>query len=141
MNHASGVNEVSFSPDGSRLVTAGNDGTARVWDAATGSPLSPPLYHGTSLLRARFTPDGYRVLTVGSDPTARLWDLTGVGCPGGHRRGHRRDELCMLRSERPVDRHGGERRDGAGLGRPERRGGLAAAPASRRRRPGGVRPR
>ena len=141
MNHASGVNEVSFSPDGSRLVTAGNDGTARVWDAATGLPLSPPLYHGTSLLRARFTPDGYRVLTVGSDPTRAALGPDRRRCPGGDRRGHRRDELRMLRSERPVDRHGGQRRDGAGLGRPERRGGLAAAAASRRSRPGGVRRR
>ena len=62
-----------------RVVTAGLDGTARIWDAASGEPLSPPFYHGGSVLRARFTPDGYQVLTVGSDSTARLWNVTGIG--------------------------------------------------------------
>ena len=79
IGHAIGVGEVSFSPDGARLVTAGLDGTARIWDVASGAPSSPPFYHGGSVVRARFTPDGYRVLTVGSDSTARLWNVTDVG--------------------------------------------------------------
>ena len=33
----------AFSPDGTRVVTASYDRTARVWDAATGQPLSAPL--------------------------------------------------------------------------------------------------
>src|SRR5262249_27060444 len=36
----------AYSPDGARIVTANVDGTARVWDAATGEPRSPPLRHG-----------------------------------------------------------------------------------------------
>jgi WD40 repeat protein/tRNA A-37 threonylcarbamoyl transferase component Bud32 len=34
--HRDGVNSVCFSPDGGRLASAGADGTARVWDPATG---------------------------------------------------------------------------------------------------------
>ncbi len=32
--------DAAFSPDGARVVTASRDGTARVWDAATGAELA-----------------------------------------------------------------------------------------------------
>jgi WD40 repeat protein len=32
--HTDGVTSASFSTDGSRLVTASHDGTAKVWDAS-----------------------------------------------------------------------------------------------------------
>jgi RNA polymerase sigma factor (sigma-70 family) len=37
LRHADGVNDVTFSPDGKWIATAGKDGTARVWDANTGA--------------------------------------------------------------------------------------------------------
>ena len=33
----------AFSPDGTRVVTASWDKTARVWDVATGTPVARPL--------------------------------------------------------------------------------------------------
>jgi WD40 repeat protein len=36
--HANAVNSASFSPDGSRIVTCGGDGTAKVWDAGPFQP-------------------------------------------------------------------------------------------------------
>ena len=41
--HQDGVASAAFSPDGTRVVTASYDRTARVWDAATGQPLGAPL--------------------------------------------------------------------------------------------------
>jgi WD40 repeat protein len=38
---AGSVVELSFSPNGRRLATVDQAGSARVWDAATGRPLSP----------------------------------------------------------------------------------------------------
>ncbi len=37
--HEKPVQTVAFSPDGSRVVTASSDGTARLWDAKTGASL------------------------------------------------------------------------------------------------------
>jgi len=34
--HSGGVRSVSFSPDGSKIVSGSDDNTIRVWDASTG---------------------------------------------------------------------------------------------------------
>jgi hypothetical protein len=65
-----------FSPDGTRVVTASFDGTARVWDAASGQPATPPLAHGMAVTCAQITPDGTLVVTGGSDGKVRYWDST-----------------------------------------------------------------
>ena len=56
------------------MVTGGRDGMARVWDAATGQPITPPLRHASWLYAAVFSPDGRRVVTASDDHTARVWD-------------------------------------------------------------------
>ncbi|HSH17601.1 MAG TPA: hypothetical protein VLD18_16285, partial [Verrucomicrobiae bacterium] len=65
---------VRFSPDGTRIVTASADNTARIWDSATGRPLTEPIRHDDEVTSAVFSPDGGRVLTASIDSTARVWD-------------------------------------------------------------------
>ena len=62
--HKQRVVSVRFSPDGKRLLTAGWDNTARLWNADTGEHLHALTGHEWSLLSAVFSPDGKRVLTV-----------------------------------------------------------------------------
>ena len=64
-----------FRPDGRAILTGSRDGTARLWDAATGRPLGPPLAHGDIVFQVAFSPDGRRVLTGGLDGKVRTWDL------------------------------------------------------------------
>jgi WD40 repeat protein len=64
----------AFSPDGSRVVTASWDKTARVWDGRTGQPLMPELRHNGVVWSAAFSPDGSRIVTASADNTARIWD-------------------------------------------------------------------
>ncbi len=74
--HAQAISSAAFSPDGSRIVTASKDNTAKVWDANTGAMiLSFTLKEGTGIPRsAAFSPDGTRIVTACGDSTAKLWD-------------------------------------------------------------------
>jgi WD40 repeat protein len=69
-----------FSPDGTRILTASDDCTARVWDAATGTCLAICKGHTDRVHHAVFSPDGTRILTASDDCTARVWDAATGTC-------------------------------------------------------------
>jgi WD40 domain-containing protein len=68
------VNSAAFSPDGSRIVTASSDNTARIWDAATAKEIAVLRGHEDIVSSAAFSPDGSRIVTASWDNTARIWD-------------------------------------------------------------------
>ena len=91
-SHAWMVPTLSFKPatsaeysrDGTRILTASDDGTATVWDARSGRqicrvtawtlpPRSPPFSVKHEVNAARFSPDGKRFATASWDQ-ARIWD-------------------------------------------------------------------
>ncbi len=69
----------AFSRDGSHIVTASGDNTARVWDAATGKQIAILRGHKLSVHSAAFSPDGSRIVTASDDKTARIWDTATGG--------------------------------------------------------------
>jgi WD40 repeat protein len=71
--HPPGATAFSFSPDGTRLATAGLDGLAKVWDSTTGKELLTLSGHTSPLSNVRYSPDGKRVATGGTDG-AKVWD-------------------------------------------------------------------
>ena len=74
---AGGSSTRNSAPTAKRVVTASHDGTARVWNAQTGRPITPapgPMRHSIAVRDACFSPDGGRVATVGFDGMARIWD-------------------------------------------------------------------
>jgi len=77
------VDDVVFSPDGTRLATTCRDGTARVWDAATGRELARMKSGNTvfksAVIAVIFSSDGTKLATASSDHTARVWDMTSIG--------------------------------------------------------------
>src|SRR5215472_16996191 len=72
--HDNLVVSAAFSFDGSRIVSASFDGTARVWDAATGLELMVLRGHDNFVASAAFSRDGSRIVSASSDGTARIWD-------------------------------------------------------------------
>ncbi len=62
LQHEGKVNWISFSPNEARVVTASSDNTVRVWDTASGFPLSAPLHFPGEVIYATFNADGNRIL-------------------------------------------------------------------------------
>lgn len=81
LEHREEVGRVAFSPDGTRIITASQDSTARVWDAVTGKPPTGTLAHQANVVSSMFSPDGTHVVTASLDRTARVWDVV-IGVDG-----------------------------------------------------------
>ena len=76
------VNRARLSRDGSRIVTAGDNGTAFLLETATGARIGPPLVHGDDyLIDAAFSRDGRRILTAAMRGTVRIWDTLRPSAP------------------------------------------------------------
>jgi WD40 repeat protein/serine/threonine protein kinase len=91
--HTSLVNSAEFSHDGRLVLTASDDGTAKIWDVATGRVVQTLAGHSDRVRSATFSPDGKLIVTTSSDKTARLWNgETGVLVRAF--KGHKWDVLC-----------------------------------------------
>ncbi|PYJ82216.1 MAG: hypothetical protein DME22_19220, partial [Verrucomicrobia bacterium] len=87
IQHAAPIRSARFSPDGQRIITASEDGTAGLWDVRTGHRVGEPLRHDGSVVFARFSDDGQRIVTASADRTAKIWEAqTGqlIGEPMRH---------------------------------------------------------
>ncbi len=77
LEHGGAVLTAAYSPDGRIILTGGDDGSIRFWDACTGEPTGQPLLVPGWVRAAAFSPDGHALLIVwrthpNSDPGKRF---------------------------------------------------------------------
>ena len=79
LDHGGGViTSVALSPDGTKIMTGGADGTVIIWDALARKRISQQSAHGTRQLSwGEFTSDSRKVVTAGVDGTAQVWEWEG----------------------------------------------------------------
>lgn len=74
LQHSGSAKAAHFNPDGSRIVTASDDSTVRVW-RADGTGAAAEFRHEAALRAAAFSPDGSRLLTATADGTVHARSL------------------------------------------------------------------
>jgi eukaryotic-like serine/threonine-protein kinase len=87
---------VRFSADGRTLASAGLDGTARIWEAATGR-LRSILPHPKEVNWIELSPDDRLAATAADDGVIRLWDVETGRAVGQPLPGHSRKEAVCVR--------------------------------------------
>jgi WD40 repeat protein len=72
---ASVFNDARFSPDGSTVATAGDDGDVIIWSADEAAPIAYLEGHVTRVVSVEYGGDGRRLASFDADGSLRIWAL------------------------------------------------------------------
>jgi WD40 repeat protein len=82
IKHPADTNGVTFTPDGTKLLTGCGDSIIRVFDVASGKEEGQLMGHeGGSVTDLQLSSDGKLLASAGMDRTVRLWDVSDLAKP------------------------------------------------------------
>ena len=71
--HLGEVLSVSYSPDGTKIISGSRDKTIKIWDANTGECLKTLEGHSLDVNSVAYSPDGTKIISSSSDKTIKIW--------------------------------------------------------------------
>ena len=77
LSHTNYINQVSFNFDATRLLSASDDGTVKLWNVETGKCIAT-YNHTASVLAVAFSPDGNSFASGGFFKNTYLWNINGT---------------------------------------------------------------
>jgi WD40 repeat protein len=78
--HGNEVSSVAFSHDSTRLASASDDSTVKIWDASSGACLQTLEGHSDSVRSVAFSHDSTRLASASWDSTVKIWDASSGAC-------------------------------------------------------------
>ena len=78
--HTNWVGSLTFSSDGTSLVSGGDDRTVKLWDLQTGGVVKTFTGHTNRVLSVSISADCTRIASGSSDNTIHLWDIQTGEC-------------------------------------------------------------
>jgi eukaryotic-like serine/threonine-protein kinase len=92
-NHVDKIRALAWSPDGTRIASAGEDRTVQIWDALTGTPILTYKQHADWVNSLAWSPDSIHIVSGGRDKSVQIWNAVSgariltygghTGCWGG----------------------------------------------------------
>ncbi len=74
LGHHGHVDDVVFSPDGTKIASCGEDMTVRLWSTEAGAMLQTLTGHEGAVMGVDISPDGQAIASCSEDKTVRLWN-------------------------------------------------------------------
>ena len=71
--HSYGVLSVSYSPDGTKIISGSGDETVKIWDANTGECLKTLKGHLDIIWSVAYSPDSTKIISGSDDETIKIW--------------------------------------------------------------------
>lgn len=73
--HSGRVTAVAVTPNGEQVISAGSNGTLKIWNLVTGQELHTVTGHRGSVTAVAVTPNSQQVISAGYDGTLKVWNL------------------------------------------------------------------
>lgn len=73
IGHEGEISKVCFNPQGTKILTASSDKTARLWEVESGDSLQVLEGHTDEIFSCAFNYEGDTIITGSKDNTCRIW--------------------------------------------------------------------